>query len=59
MGLPGHTFMLLSELHLVNGSLYFTPLLQNRWTVRKLGKVQLQLTSLTYPVILLFSDEWY
>ena len=57
MGLPGHTFVLLSELHLVNGSLYFTPLLQNRWTVKKLWKVQLQLTSLTYPVILLFSDE--
>ena len=57
MGLPGYTFVLLSELHLVNGSLYFTPLLQNRWTVKKLWKVQLQLTSLTYPVILLFSDE--
>ena len=57
MGLPRHTFVLLIELHLVNGSLYFTPLLQNRWTVKKLWKVQLQLTSLTYPVILLFSDE--
>ena len=53
MGLSGHTFILLSELHWLMVHFISRHYYKRGRLLKSSDKVQLQLTSLTYPVTLL------